>query len=126
MTAPVYQQAESAQIPMTAPVFQEKQTNSWLVSFLLPSEMKKNKVPQPIDSQVKIVELPVRMVASLEYSGTNTDTKMRKAKHELIERLQNSEFKAKGQFKFAQYDPPFTIPFMKKNEIHAELEGMER
>jgi len=121
MTHPVYQKKDAEAIAMTSPVYQEEKGGAWIISFVMPSKFNRSNVPEPLDEEIQLVELPERTVAVLKYSGNNTEKKMRQAKLELKEWLSGSGFSEEEEIYWAQYDPPFAIPFFKKNEAQVPL-----
>jgi len=70
MTAPVNQKGGSEKIAMTAPVNQQKSEDKWAVSFIMPSKYTMETLPQPLDSNVILREVPPCKMAAVRYSGT--------------------------------------------------------
>jgi hypothetical protein len=69
MTAPVVSEDVSQEIKMTSPVLSEF-SNQGYMAFVMPSEFDLETTPLPIDSRVKIEEIPSRTVAVLRFSGS--------------------------------------------------------
>ncbi|MBC8087599.1 MAG: heme-binding protein [Phycisphaerae bacterium] len=120
MTAPVYQE-QGVQLSMTAPVYHEQQSDAWIISFVISEKFTLQTAPKPVDDSIRLVELPERTIAVLEYSGTNGEEKMRSAEAELRAWLQSSGVRPTSEIRWAQYDPPFAIPFFRKNEAQVEI-----
>jgi hypothetical protein len=127
MTAP--NQVEDAQktaISMTAPVLMEMPDNQNasmedvdMMAFFLPAKFTSvENAPKPLDPNIKVVQLPERNMAVITFSG-NINTKIIKDKTtELKEHLSRDGIKlAHGKPVVAGYNPPFTIPALKTNEI---------
>ncbi len=126
MTAPVLQSTDSSQatgekISMTAPVIQTKTGNDWIMSFVLPNSYTQLTAPQPTDSAVTISELPARSAAVIRYSGASTTDKMDSFAAELQDWASKNGIKLVGEPQLALYDPPFTIPFLRRNEVHFDV-----
>jgi hypothetical protein len=121
MTAPVLQEDGSEKLPMTSPVLQESRGTAWTISFIMPEKFTKENLPQPTDASIELTELPERTVAVFKYSGTNDEEKMLHAKSELEKKLKEFSLDAISDVKWAQYDPPFTIPLLKTNEALVEV-----
>ena len=126
MTAPVTQQARkgpSQKIPMTAPVTQEAtgKGHEWKVRFVMPSGYTLATLPKPNDSRIKILEVPSYETAVIRFSGFNTDTNLEKHQKDLITWLQSKKIKFEGQPTYAFYNPPWTPPFMKRNEVMIKI-----
>ncbi len=122
MTAPVIQEPTSEKIEMTAPVIQEKRENSYRIAFIMPQKHTLSTLPQPIDPRVKIKEIEKEIRAVYTFKGWATEKRV-KAKQESFIRLLEHYNLVYKQIKLAQYDPPFTPPYMRKNELHATLNG---
>jgi hypothetical protein len=70
MTAPVSQKAESEKISMTAPVNQVRVGEKYRITFLMPAEYTMETLPEPLDTRVKLKEVPGQLIAAFRYSGT--------------------------------------------------------
>ncbi len=123
MTAPVFQQNTTSNqyLGVTAPLFREHNGSGWTISFVIPEKFDFDSVPDPVDSNIRITEMPERKTAVLRYSGNNNEEKMREAEVKLNEWLTSSGMKAKSSIRWAQYDPPFAIPFLKRNEAQIDI-----
>jgi hypothetical protein len=122
MTTPVLQGPnESLGIAMTTPLLQEQMNGSWLISFVLPSELTVMSAPKPQDERVKIVTVAPKTIATLRYSGNNSAERMQLKAQELLTLAQKHGFVVTSNVTWAQYDQPFAIPFLKRNEAHVEV-----
>lgn len=89
------------------------------MSFLLPSKYTMDTAPIPTDSRIKIHEIPERMEAVLTYSGNFNAESAEKMRDKLVELLKAKEIEHDAEkYTYAGYNPPFTLPWMKTNEIH--------
>ena len=108
-------------IPMTAPVMQQKSQNEWKVQFVMPSTFSFDALPTPDNSRIKITQIPVQKMLTIQFSGRNTDHNM----EENLKRLQDYALKngytTQGEPLYAFYSHPWTLPFTKKNEIMLNL-----
>lgn len=114
MTVPVQQSPEM--IAMTAPVRVDSAGNRVTMRFFLPAKLAA-RPPVPADPRVRIVTLAASTVAVLRFSGNATDEARAANEHALLTRLQATAWKPDGVPYFMGYDPPFTIPFLKRNEV---------
>lgn len=131
MTAPVgieaSEQRKSAKIAMTAPVGIESSrspnnaVNQWTVSFVMPSEYTMASLPKPLDSQVKIREVPAEKRAVITFSGFYNEEKVLDKTQALRDWMQSKNLKAVGEPQFARYNPPWTLPFMRRNEVMIQV-----
>ena len=117
MTAPVSQEASSEKIPMTAPVNQEKVGGAWRITFLMPSAFTMETLPEPLDSRVKLVKIPGRLMAALNYSGTWSRERYEEKEQRLMELIRQRGLKIEGEPVFARYNPPFMPWFLRRNEV---------
>jgi hypothetical protein len=117
MTAPVSQEASSEKIPMTAPVNQEKVGGAWRITFLMPSAFTMETLPEPLDSRVKLVKIPGRLMAALNYSGTWSRERYEEKEKRLKELIRQRGLKIEGEPVFARYNPPFMPWFLRRNEV---------
>jgi len=117
MTAPVSQEASSEKIPMTAPVNQEKVGGAWRITFLMPSAFTMETLPEPLDSRVKLVKIPGRLMAALSYSGTWSRERYEDKEKRLKELIRQRGLKIEGEPVFARYNPPFMPWFLRRNEV---------
>lgn len=124
MTAPVtQQQAEmSERIAMTAPVMQEQGEDSYIVSFMLPGSLTSDTAPVPLDSSVRIVKRERKKVAVLRFEGYATENKIKKKQARLTELLQKDGYRIGSSFHLALYNPPWTPPFMRRNEVMFDIQ----
>jgi hypothetical protein len=126
MTAPVVQegQSKSQKIAMTAPVVQESQNEGWVMAFMMPSKYTLANLPKPKDSRVILEEVRAKHMAALRFSGSRAPKKNTKKSEELLQWLeQHKNYKVVSGPKTAGFDPPWTIPWFRRNEIHFELEN---
>jgi hypothetical protein len=122
MTAPAGQEARSEKIAMTAPVGQQRAGDKWVVSFLMPSKYTMQTLPEPLDPAVTLREIPARKMASVRYSGTWSQNRYEEQRGRLEEFIENKKWKIMGEPVFARYDPPFQLPFLRRNEVLIPVE----
>lgn len=127
MTSPVLQKPEGAEtMAMTAPVFQSQNGDYWTMTFILPKKYNLNTVPKPLDSEIHLEEVPPYFAAAARYSGNNTLERMEKYRAELGQWLEKrNDVRPTGKFFSAQYDAPFVIPFLKRNEVQIKLQVLQ-
>ena len=118
MTAPVAQaNAGAAQIAMTAPVTaQPAGAGKWVVRFFMPAEYTLETLPEPLDDKVRIVTLPAETMAVYRFSGSRSADAMGQARAVLLARLQGSAWRVAGEPVDWFYDPPWTLPALRRNE----------
>ena len=121
MTAPVQQQ-ESTKIAMTAPVQQQSTGDCWQISFVMPSAYTMETLPKPVNEHVTIKEIPAKTFAVLTFSGTNSDKNIKDHENQLMTYVGANELSVIGTPKYAFYNPPWTFPHMRRNEVMVEIQ----
>jgi hypothetical protein len=121
MTAPV-SQTTSEKIAMTAPVSMNREGESYRITFMMPSDFTLQTLPQPIDPQVRLREVPGELVAAIRYSGTWSRQRYEAHASELESWIKAHGWVVTGEPVFARYDPPFKPWFLRRNEILVPLD----
>lgn len=121
MTAPVAQQS-SEKIAMTAPVAAQRGAGGrWVIRFFMPSEYTMDTLPTPKDDRVRLVTVPGERVAVLRYSGAYDPTAVEAKTAELLTTLRDNGIQPAGEPMSWFYDPPWTVPFLRRNEAVVAL-----
>ena len=122
MTAPVSQQAGDA-IAMTAPVAQSRTANDqWVIRFFMPSKWTMDTLPEPDDDKVELVPVPGETVAVLRFSGDRGPRAVTDHVDQLRNILGDNAIEPIGEPVAWFYDPPWTLPFRRRNEIAIPIE----
>lgn len=123
MTSPVTQSGagKGEKIAMTAPVAQTRDGDAWRIRFIMPAGSTLATMPAPVDPSVKLLEEPGRTVATLRFSGLATDKDLARKTEELMAITRARRLEPVGAVTFAYYDPPWTPPFMRRNEVMVEV-----
>ena len=107
---------------MTAPVTQQKTSDdAWTIGFTMPAGYTLDTLPAPVNPDVKLVELPARTMAVLRFSGAAGDTARTRAQATLLEKIAAQNLKPTSAPEFAYYDPPWTLPFFRRNEVMVQV-----
>ena len=118
MTAPVLQQEVSEQLAMTAPVIQEEGgEGTWTVSFVLPGDRPLEEYPAPTDPRVTLRALPGQRAAALRWSGRWSAANIERRTQQLRQAIAENGWEITGAPRWARFDPPWTPPFARRNEI---------
>lgn len=124
MTTPVQVDKASMKIAMTAPVEVSKVGASGVsMRFFLPQSFSGDSASKPNDPRIKILDLPEETFASLTYSGSGSDERFRSESDGLLKLLAGSKWKPLSPPSSLGYDPPFTIPFLRRNEVVVKVEA---
>ena len=123
MTAPVSQEADGQKIDMTSPVGQQSVNGRWAVSFMMPASSSYETLPKPNDSEVVLKQVPERYIASIEYSGFWSETSYKENKNKLQAWISKNGYQVTGEPIWARYNDPFTLWFLRRNEILIPIEN---
>jgi len=116
------QSGKSEKISMTAPVGVQENKNGWKVNFVMPSQYTVDTLPKPNNAQVSIKQVPVKKFAVIRFSGLVNEEKMHQKVKELNEWMVNKNLKPISSPELARYNPPWTLPFLRRNEVMVEVE----
>ena len=123
----------SAKIAMTAPVTvapivpaasaatSDMTAEQWQVQFVMPGQYRLDTLPRPKNEAVTLRELPARTTAVLSYSWLNSETKVQQKTDELRAWMKSRQLEALGPPRLARYDPPWTLPMWRRNEIQIDI-----
>ena len=76
----------------------------------------------PNDQAVIIKELPEKKVAVIQYTGSLCEAGIEENAETLKSWLTQQGYKALSPSRSAAYDPPWTLPFLRRNEVHIDIE----
>jgi hypothetical protein len=124
MTAPVAQSAGSGseKIAMTAPVGQSRSgPGAWTIRFYMPAGSTMETLPVPNNPQVHLVTVPAEDYAALRFSGAPDQSTVAAKQAQLLAALRSSVWTPVGEPSAWFYDPPWTIPFLRRNEAVVQV-----
>ncbi len=117
MTAPVTMESKSEKISMTAPVTMEKTGAEWRMHFVMPSQYTMETLPKPNNPAVALREIPSQRYAVIQFSWFAGEEKVAKKTSELLAWMKEKNILPKGSPELARYNPPWTPPFLRRNEV---------
>ena len=122
MTAPVTQQAAPpVKLEMTAPVTQAAAPGGFLVQFVMPNGYTLATLPEPLDASVKLREVPAKRVAVIRFSGSWSQSLYEEKLQTLRGALAAAGMASAGEPVSSRYNSPFSLPFMRRNEVWLTL-----
>jgi hypothetical protein len=121
MRAAVTQQPRSEKIAMTAPVTQQAEDEGWNVRFVMPARYTTDTLPEPNDPAVTLKHIEGKRFAAIRFSGIARDASLRRHTARLEERLRAKGLRPVSPPAFAFYNPPWTLPFLRRNEVMIEI-----
>lgn len=126
MTAPVIADpagtSSGTDIAMTAPVLQEYSQGGWRYAFVLPADFTLETAPKPLDENIKLAEVPGKKVAVIQYSGFWSEESMQDKTSELNNWISANNLTSTSEPRWAGYNPPWTIPFLRRNEVMIDVQ----
>jgi len=102
---------------MTAPVSQEQTGGQWRIAFVMPSEYTLDTLPQPADPKVSLRQVPSRRMAAITYSGSWSRERYEQHRALLEAFVQKKKLQTLGEPVLARYNSPFTLWFLRRNEV---------
>lgn len=120
----------SEKIAMTIPVTVEPQSEiqpdfdrakMWRVQFVMPRQYTMESIPKPTDSSVKLRQIQGKRFAVLKYTGFNGAEKVNEKTQELLDWLKTRNLQPVHSPQLARYNPPWSLPFLRRNEILIEV-----
>lgn len=111
----------SKKISMTAPVITSNYSNKMKMSFVMPSEYTLKTLPKPNSSDVIIETMKSAKLAVLRFTGFTPAGKVKNLQDKLIKVLNENKIKIKSAPFLMRYNSPWTIPFIRRNEVAVEV-----
>ncbi len=132
MTAPVNQRpaaGEGEKMAMTAPVTQRSKgiggSDTFVLSFVMPSGYSLDSLPVPLDPRVLLREEPAKVMAVRSYSGRWTEANYRENESLLLAAVEKAGLTPVAAPVYARYNSPFSLPLLRRNEAMVEVSGVE-
>jgi effector-binding domain-containing protein len=123
MTAPVTMEVDtSSKIAMTAPVTMESSGGAWKMAFVMPSKFTIYTLPKPKNANVTIKQMPAQQLAVVTFSGWVDEEKLTAQTTRLNEWMAKNGLKSSGSVQLSRYNPPWTLPFWRRNEVWVKLD----
>ena len=136
MTAPVV--VAPQEIAMTAPViaspqpgngargrFEDGADTGWTIAFVLPEGMTADRAPPPADARVTLRDVPAHRVAVIRFGGLFRNATAEARRRDLAGWLETRGLEHAGDWRMAGYNPPWTLPPLRRNEVIVTLRSQE-
>lgn len=120
MTAPVTQ-TSSEKIAMTAPVTQHGGEGNWKIRFVMPASYTMETLPKPNKDAVKLIETEGKRFAVIRFSGRGSNESLKEQEEKLKSFIDEKDLKTVSTVAYAFYNPPWTLPFLRRNEVMVEV-----
>ncbi len=124
MTAPVMDTAKvSENIAMTAPVMDTlSNSGKHIVAFTMPSSYTLENLPKPDNANIRFRVVENTRRAVLRYTWYATEARVDAKEKSLVEWLTRDGYTMKWDIISAQYNPPFSFPLLRRNEVMVDIE----
>lgn len=123
MTAPVGEALNNPSENINLMTEEQMKFQTWKVTFVMPSKFKKSDLPVPNNSRVKIVEEKKGQFAVLTFKGTTPNKKLISKLKELNSWINKNNLESTQIFWVWRYDPPWTLPFFRRNEVAIQIKS---
>jgi hypothetical protein len=122
MTTPVIQQplpavTEQSSVDDASP----GANNRYRFAFVMPAGYSLEDLPRPENPKVRIKSVPARLMAARRYAGTWSEERYRSNEQQLLAAVQAGGLKTLGPPIFARYNAPFSLWFLRRNEVLVEV-----
>jgi len=130
MTAPVLMNESNAaskgtnkgtEIAMTAPVFMKERSEQQVMSFVMPADFTLQSTPKPTNPNVWVTEVKEYKVVVIKFSGLLSDSNVETQTEILNSWIDKNGYTAISEPVNAAYNGPFTIPWLRHNEVLIEV-----
>jgi hypothetical protein len=126
MTAPVIanpgESGKGEKLDMTVPVLEQKSEQGWRYVFVLPAGYSIQTAPEPLNEDVKLASQPQKRVAIVRYSGSWNEEAMDEQTIQLKQWIAANGLTAVSEPRWAGYNPPWTLPFLRRNEVMIDVD----
>ncbi len=109
-------------ISMTVPVINEFNESSMSMEFVVPSKYKGTNIPIPTNPNLITKHYPKHHAASISFSGLSTSRHVEKEKNKLDVWMKDNHVVSTGPYRLARFNTPFSLPFLRHNEIIVDIE----
>jgi effector-binding domain-containing protein len=109
-------------ISMTVPVVISKKQQAWNFHFVMPGSYTMKSLPKPNSPLIAIKQISAKKCIVLKFSGTVNEALFFSKSAQLLDWAKQAKFKVLGDPELARYNPPWTLPFLRRNEILIEVE----
>ena len=126
MTAPIIADPAGTipgtHIAMTAPILQEYSKGSWRYAYVLPADLTLETAPKPLDDDLELAEVAGKKVAVIQFSGLWSEESIQDETSELNDWISVNNLTSSSGPRWACYNPPWTIPFLRRNEVMIDVQ----
>jgi len=93
----------------------------WTIAFSLPSRYNMNNAPIPKSGSIRLREEPADLVITRRFTNFVTESKVESMSNGLLKWASEKGLTIEGTIRIARFDPMWTVPFLRRNEIHLSV-----
>ena len=108
---------KGSKIAMTTPDFSSGSNGAGEMSFVVPKGVVAEGAPSATNTQVKIDTMAAGRFAVYRFSGSWRPERFELSKNKLVDWMRQQQISPAAEPIVANYDPPYTPSFLKRNEI---------
>lgn len=112
---------DQLKIAMTRPVLQIGHAMKWQIAFIMPQKFTLSELPLPKNQMVKLSTLAAADYVVCRFSGRIRQKNLQDHAQQLNNFLQKKGCHTEGEPIFAFYNPPWTLPIFRRNEVWLKL-----
>jgi effector-binding domain-containing protein len=116
---------ENKKIAMTIPVINDFESDGMTMEFVVPNDFSMNHIPVPKNDNLKIKHYDEHVVCSITFKGVTSKRNVDKQTKKVKDWLKEKDLDEIGRFRLARYNPPFSLPYLRRNEVLIEIDFTE-
>jgi DNA gyrase inhibitor GyrI len=109
-------------IAMTTPVLMSGDDASRTMAFVPPPNLQSGRIPKPADASVSVKEFPAGRFAVMRFSGRRSALREAAALDRLKTWMATEGLGSSSVPVYGYFDPPWTPPFWRRNEVMLRIE----
>lgn len=114
--------SKKPKVELTVPYYEEYLDGTWLTSVAMPESYTLKTLPIPSDSGITFKVLPRMKVAVISYMGYRSERMISKKADMLTQWVNQNDLKPTSAARSVIYDSPWTVPMLRRHEIHINVE----
>lgn len=122
--SPARETKSAEKIAMTVPVTETTSDGAMTMRFFMPSQFTLESLPEAVDKRIKFAKLPPVRYAVIKFSGMAQEDNISKHESKLRKFLKDQGITAQEPPVRAFYNPPWTLPFLRRNEVWLQIENL--
>jgi hypothetical protein len=114
--------AKAQKIAMTTPVLMSGDETNRTMAFVMPADLQPDRVPTPADAALSVRQIQPGRFAVLRFSGARSPKREEAALAQLKTWMAAEGLGTSSPPVYGYFDPPWTPPFLRRNEVMLRLD----